>query len=91
MKVKNYYKIYYKMVGVKIGSSNTQIHDHSLSWLGTGTSIKKYGDKHVYWPKDINHTGTNFHTFCINNWLAYKPKTSVGFDQLFTDNKGNFI
>jgi hypothetical protein len=48
MKVKNYYKIYYKIVGVIIDSPNTQIHDHSLSWLGTGTSIKKYGVK----PKD---------------------------------------
>jgi len=25
----------------KIDSSNTQIYDHSLSWLGTSTSIKK--------------------------------------------------
>ena len=24
----------------KIDSPNTQIHDHSLSWLGTGTSVK---------------------------------------------------
>jgi hypothetical protein len=44
MKVKNYYKIYYKMAGVKIDSLNTQILDCSFSWLGTGTSIKKYGD-----------------------------------------------
>jgi len=22
---------------------NTQVHDHPLSWLGTGTSIKKSG------------------------------------------------
>jgi len=26
---------------VKIDNSNTQIHDRSLYWLGTGTSIKK--------------------------------------------------
>ena len=24
----------------QIDTPNTQIHDHSLSWLGTGTSIK---------------------------------------------------
>ena len=40
------------MVGVKIDSPNTLIHDCSFSWLGTGTSIKKYGVKQVYWPKD---------------------------------------
>ena len=26
----------------KINAPNTQIHDHSLFWLGTGTSIKKW-------------------------------------------------
>ena len=79
------------MVGVKIDTPYTEIHDRSLSWLGTGTSIKKYGVKQVLWAqRQLNHTGTNFHTVCINNW-HYKPKTSVGFDQLFTDNMGNFI
>jgi hypothetical protein len=30
-----------KIVGrSKFDTSNTQIHDHLLSWLGTGTSIK---------------------------------------------------
>jgi len=28
-------------IGGKIDTSNTYIHDRSLSWLGTGTSIKK--------------------------------------------------
>jgi hypothetical protein len=27
----------------KIDTPNTQIHDRSLSWLGTGTSIKRGG------------------------------------------------
>ena len=31
----------------KIDTPNTQIHDHSHSWLGTGTSIKGGGIKHV--------------------------------------------
>jgi hypothetical protein len=34
-------------------SSNTQIHDCSLSWLGTGTAIKGGGDKLVLWYQDI--------------------------------------
>ena len=32
-------------------SSNIQIHDRSLSWLGTETSIKRGGVKLVLWPK----------------------------------------
>ena len=31
----------------KLDTSNTQIHDRSLSWLGTGTSIKSGGVKLV--------------------------------------------
>jgi len=31
----------------KIDTSRTQIHDHSLSWLGTGTSIKSDGVKYL--------------------------------------------
>ena len=34
---------------------NTQIHDRSLSWLGTGTSIKSGGGKLVSWPKKTIH------------------------------------
>jgi hypothetical protein len=86
MKVKNYYKIYYKIVGVIIDSPNTQIHDHSLSWLGTGTSIKSMGLS----PKIVKPHWNQFPYF-LRKQLAYKPKTSVGFDQLFTDNIGNFI
>ena len=33
----------------KIYTSNTQIHDSSLPWLGTGTSIKSGGVKLVLW------------------------------------------
>ena len=29
----------------KIDTPNTQIHDHSLSWLGSGNSIKSGGVK----------------------------------------------
>jgi len=33
-------KIQYKIVNTgKIDTPNTNIYDHSLSWLGTGTSI----------------------------------------------------
>jgi len=30
---------------------NTHIHDHSLSWLGTGISIKNNGLKLVLWTQ----------------------------------------
>ena len=33
----------------KIYTPNTQIHEHSLSWLGTGTSIKSGRGKLVLW------------------------------------------
>ncbi len=35
----------------KIDAPNTQIHDHSLFWLGTGTSIKCGGVKLVLWTQ----------------------------------------
>jgi hypothetical protein len=35
----------------KIDTSNTQIHDHSLSWLGTDTSIKGGGCRLVWWTQ----------------------------------------
>jgi hypothetical protein len=38
----------------KIKTSNTQIHDHSLSWLGTGTSIKSGGVKIVLWAHNLS-------------------------------------
>lgn len=28
---------------VKINTPNTHIHDHSLSWIGTGTTVKMAG------------------------------------------------
>jgi hypothetical protein len=34
---------------IKIDTSCTQIHDGSLSWLDTGTSIKSDGVKLVLW------------------------------------------
>jgi hypothetical protein len=34
----------------KINTTNTLIHDHSLSWIGTVTSIKSGGVELVYWP-----------------------------------------
>jgi hypothetical protein len=36
---------------VQIITSNTQIHDTTLSWLVIGTSIKSGGVKIVYGPK----------------------------------------
>jgi hypothetical protein len=33
----------------KIDTPNIQVHDRSLSWLGTDTSIKSGGDKLVLW------------------------------------------
>ena len=33
----------------KIDTPNTQIHDSSLSWVGTGTSIKSGGVRLVLW------------------------------------------
>ena len=42
-----------KIVGKgKIDTPNTQIYDHSLSWLGTGTSIISGGAKLVSWDLD---------------------------------------
>jgi len=35
----------------KIDTSNTQIHDHSFSWLGADLSIKCYGIKIVLWAQ----------------------------------------
>jgi len=35
----------------RIYTPNTQIHDCSLSWLSTGTSIKSDGVKIVLWDK----------------------------------------
>jgi len=35
----------------KIDTPNTKIHDRSLSWLGTGTSIKSGGVKLVLWTQ----------------------------------------
>jgi hypothetical protein len=35
----------------QIYTTNIQIHDHSLSWLGTGTSIKHGGVKLVLWTQ----------------------------------------
>ena len=35
----------------KIDTPNTQIHDWSIFWLGTGTSIKRGGDILVLWAK----------------------------------------
>ena len=32
-------------------TSNTQIHDHSVSWLGTDTSIKSGGVKLAPWAQ----------------------------------------
>ena len=34
-----------------IDTPNTQLHDSSLSWLGTGTSIKSGGVKRVLWTQ----------------------------------------
>ena len=36
---------------IKIDTSNTQIHDRSLSWLGTCTSIKSIRVKLVLWDE----------------------------------------
>jgi hypothetical protein len=39
-----------KIVGKgKIDTPNTQIYDHSLSWLGTGTSIFCYDSKKCFY------------------------------------------
>jgi hypothetical protein len=35
----------------KIDATNTHIHDHSLSWLRTGASIKSGGLHYLYGPK----------------------------------------
>ena len=35
----------------KIDTPNLQIHDRSLSWLGTGTAIKSGGLKIVVWAQ----------------------------------------
>ena len=35
----------------KIDTSNTQFHDHSISWLGTGTSMKSGRVKIVLWAQ----------------------------------------
>jgi len=35
----------------KIDTPNTQIHNRSLSWIGTGTSIKSGGIEIVLWDQ----------------------------------------
>ena len=53
---------------------STQIHNCSLSWLGTGTSMKRDGVKLVYWTKtafsqwnDVSNMPT----------LTYNPEKSI--------------
>jgi len=38
----------------KIDTTNTQIHDRSLSWLGTDTSIKTGEVKLVLWVQNLS-------------------------------------
>ena len=37
----------------RIDTSNIQVHDQSLIWLDTGTSLKSGGAKLVYWKKKL--------------------------------------
>jgi len=39
----------------KRDNSNTHIHDRSLSWYATDTSIKRGGVKLVLWANTNNH------------------------------------
>ena len=45
----------------KIDNTNTHIHDWSLSWLGTGTSVKSGGVKLLLWA----------HTSLLLKWCGY--------------------
>jgi hypothetical protein len=38
----------------KIDTTNTQIHDRSLSWLGTDTSIKRGEVNLVLWAQNLS-------------------------------------
>ena len=40
----------------KFDTPNTQIHDRSLSWLGTGTSLKKWRDLTSFMYQNLNVT-----------------------------------
>ena len=46
----------------KFDTPNTQIHDRSLSWLGTGTSIKRGGVMLVWWG----------HASAFRMWVKWK-------------------
>ena len=59
----------------KIDTSNTQIHDRSLSWLGTGTSVKSGGVKLVLWYKTQKR---------ISNHRRKKPCILFGSKKLIT-------
>jgi hypothetical protein len=47
----------------KIDTTNTQIHNRSHSWLGTGTAIKSGGGKLIFW------------LFCLGLFVYLFPKT----------------
>jgi hypothetical protein len=40
-------------LNLEIHTPNTQIHDRSLSWLGTGNLIKSDGVKLVLWAQTL--------------------------------------
>jgi hypothetical protein len=60
---------------VIIDTPNTQIHGHSLSWLGTGTSIKSDKVELVLWAQTFplsEMMGKKSHFILINNFLFAK-------------------
>ena len=50
--------------------TNTQIHDRSLSWLGTGTSIKSGDVELVLWTQTQNTQNILIRINC--NYTLYK-------------------
>ena len=55
----------------KIDTPNTQIHDNSLSWLGTGTFIKMWRG----W--------TSFICFCVVKWRCFLWLVNMSFTLFF--------
>ena len=49
------------MVETDIISIPPHIHDRSLSWLGTGTSIYVPRLNHAFFVKNCGHTSVNAH------------------------------
>jgi len=61
----------------KMDSHITQIHERSLPWLGTGTSIKSDGDILGLWALLVSHVHCAFYITTQKNLLQVKQKANL--------------